>query len=84
VGADPDRERKRSPHRCECGSSFDVCYFDDRRDTTRDADPVTVQVACPACNRSKTLAVPHGSERTIVVESSAFAEEDDGDEGYAG
>ncbi len=79
-----ERERKRSPHHCECGSSFDVCYFDDRRDPGRDRDPVDVQVACPACGRSKTLALPEGSERTIVVEASAFADEDDHDEGYAG
>ena len=84
MGTAADRERKRSPHRCECGSSFDVCYFDDRRDPKRDGDPVDVQVACPICGRSKTLALPDGSDRTIVVESSAFAEDDDPDEGYAG
>jgi hypothetical protein len=45
VASFADRERKRSPHRCECGSAFDVCYFDDRRDPERDREPVTVQVS---------------------------------------
>ena len=58
--ANADRERKRNPHRCECGSAFDVCYFDDRRDPQRDREAVTVQVACPSCGKSKTLCVPDG------------------------
>jgi hypothetical protein len=78
-----DRERKRSPHRCECGSAFDVCYFDDRRDPLRDREAVTVQVACPSCARSKTLCVPEGADRTVVVEVSALAA-DDFEEGVAG
>jgi len=78
-----DRERKRSPHRCDCGQSFDVCYYDDRLDPSRDGDPVDVQVACPACGRPKTLALPEGSDRTVVVESSEFAD-DEHDEGSAG
>jgi hypothetical protein len=78
-----ERERKRSPHRCECGSGFDVCYFDDRRDPEREAEPVTVQVACPTCGRSKTLCLPEGSDRTVVVEASE-ATDDDIDDGVAG
>jgi hypothetical protein len=78
-----DRERKRSPHRCECGSAFDVCYFDDRRDPLRDREAVTVQVSCPSCGRSKTLCVPEGADRTVVVEASALAA-DDFEEGVAG
>ncbi len=78
-----DRERKRSPHRCECGSAFDVCYFDDRRDPDRDREAVTVQVSCPSCGKSKTLCVPGGADRTVVVEASALAA-DDFEEGVAG
>jgi len=78
-----DRERKRSPHRCECGSAFDVCYFDDRRDPLRDREAVTAQVSCPACGRSKTLCVPEGADRTLIVEASALAA-DDFEEGVAG
>ena len=78
-----DRERKRSPHRCECGSAFDVCYFDDRRDPLRDREAVTLQVACPGCGRSKTLCVPEGADRTVIVEVSSIAA-DDFEEGVAG
>jgi hypothetical protein len=84
VASAAERERKRSPHRCECGSSFDVCYFDDRRDPARDGDHVTVHVACPACGRSKTLALPDGSDRTVIVEPSALEGDDEVDEGDAG
>jgi hypothetical protein len=65
-----DRERKRSPHQCGCGSAFDVCYFDDRQDPMRYAEPVTVDVACPECGQSKTLSLPRGSDRTVIVEAS--------------
>jgi hypothetical protein len=78
-----DRERKRSPHLCECGSAFDVCYFDDRRDPLRDREAVTVQVSCPSCGRSKTLCLPEGADRTVVVEVSVLAA-DDFEEGVAG
>ena len=81
--ANADRERKRNPHRCECGSAFDVCYFDDRRDPTRDREAVTVQVECPACGRPKTLCLPEGADRTVVVEASALSA-DDFEEGVAG
>jgi hypothetical protein len=83
VASFADRERKRSPHRCECGSGFDVCYFDDRRDPLRDREAVTVQVSCPACARSKTLCVPGGAERTVIVEASPLGA-DDLEEGVAG
>ena len=79
----PARERKRNPHRCECGSTFDVCYFDDRRDPARDREAVTIQVSCPACARSKTLCVPEGADRTVVVEASPLSAEDF-EEGVAG
>ena len=81
--ANADRERKRNPHRCECGAAFDVCYFDDRRDPERDREAVTVQVACPACGRPKTLCVPDGADRTVIVEASPLSA-DDFEEGVAG
>jgi len=84
VGPAAERERKRSPHRCSCGQPFDVCYFDDRRDPTRDGDPVTVDVSCPGCGRSRTFAVPIGSERTVTVEASESEHEDLVDEGGGG
>jgi hypothetical protein len=84
VNSAADRERKRSPHKCECGSAFDVCYFDDRQDPLRDSDQVTVHVSCPDCGRSKTLSLPDGSDRTVIVEPSALAAEDDIDEGLGG
>jgi hypothetical protein len=83
VATAAERERKRNPHRCECGAGFDVCYFDDRRDPMRDADPVTVHVSCPACGRSKTVCVPDGSDRTVIVEAAVITG-DDVDEGVAG
>jgi hypothetical protein len=76
VATATERERKRNPHRCGCGAAFDVCYFDDRRDPARDGDLVTVQVACPACALPKTVCVPSGADRTVVVEASALADED--------
>ena len=81
MGPAAERERKRSPHRCDCGEAFEVCYFDDRRDPTRDGDPVTVAVACPHCGGSKTLVVPTGSERTVVVEAAPGHDEVDEGEG---
>jgi hypothetical protein len=84
VATPAERERKRSPHRCECGSAFDVCYFDDRRDPLRDGDAVTVHVSCPACGRSKTVCLPEGSDRTVIVEASAMDGEEDVDEGISG
>jgi hypothetical protein len=78
-----DRERKRNPHRCECGSAFDVCFFDDRRDPQRDGEAVTVQVSCPACARSMTLCIPPGAERTLIVEAAPLSPEDF-EEGVAG
>ena len=76
MGLATERERKRSPHRCDCGQGFDVCYFDDRRDPSRDGDPVTVDVACPGCGRSRTFAVPVGAERTVIVEPDDADDED--------
>ena len=81
--APAERERKRSPHRCHCGAAFDVCYLDDRRDPSRDGDPVTVEVSCPDCGLPKTVSVPVGADRTLVVETSALAAEDY-DDGVAG
>jgi hypothetical protein len=82
MGLATERERKRSPHRCDCGQAFDVCYFDDRQDPMRYEEPVTVQVACPECGRSKTLSLPRGSDRTVVVEASL--DDDDVEDGVAG
>jgi hypothetical protein len=78
-----ERERKRSPHRCDCGQAFEVCYFDDRLDPSRDGDPVTIDIVCPGCSRSRTFSVPAGSDRTVVVEAESD-HEDVVDEGGGG
>jgi hypothetical protein len=64
------RERKRDPHHCaDCGADFEVEYFDDRRAGERVAlPPVLVDVSCPGCGKAKSLSLPAGAERTLVVE----------------
>jgi hypothetical protein len=76
------RERKRDPHHCaECGADFEVEYYDDRRAGPRAAaPPVLAEVACPRCGRPRSVSVPAGAERTLVVEE----EEGEADEGGGG
>jgi hypothetical protein len=76
------RERKRDPHHCaECGADFGVEYYDDRRAAPRAAaPPVVTEVACPGCGRPRSVSVPAGAERTVVVE----LDEGEADEGGGG
>ena len=75
------RERKRDPHHCAaCGADFEVEYYDDRTGARAAAPPVTMDVACPACGKPKTVSLPAGAERTLVVE----LEEGETDEGGGG
>ena len=73
------RERKRDPHTCAgCSAQFDVAYFDDRADSA----PVLQDVPCPRCGKPKSIALPQGAERTLVVElddGAVKAEEGGGD-----
>ncbi len=75
------RERKVELHNCTCGARLEVGYFDDRRDARAAAAPVLSDVACPECGKAKTLSLPAGAERTVLVE--AVEPTDDG-EGVAG
>ena len=59
------RERKRDPYTCAgCGARFDVSYFDDRQDSS----PVLHDVGCPRCAHAKSISLPQGAERTLLVE----------------
>ena len=61
----PVRERKRDPYTCAgCGARFDVAYFDDRADSA----PSLHDVGCPSCGKAKSISLPLGSERTLLVE----------------
>lgn len=74
------RVRKRDPHRCAaCDIRFNVTYFDDRRGS-RDVGSGLVEVPCPACGRPRSVALPVGAEKTLVVE----VDETDADEGGGG
>ena len=77
-----DRERKRDPHHCaDCGADFDVEYFDDRRAGQRAAaSPVLIDVHCPRCGKPRSVSVPAGAERTLVV----GLDEGEADEGGGG
>jgi hypothetical protein len=71
------RDRKRDPHQCgECATRFDVTYFDDRRGS-RDVGPALIEVSCPACGRPRSVALPVGAEKTLLVEIDE-AESDEG------
>ena len=66
------RERKRDPHTCAgCGARFDVAYFDDRADSV----PSLHDVGCPSCGKAKSISLPLGSERTLVVELDETGED---------
>ena len=73
------RVRKRDTHRCPmCQAGFDVSYFDDRVGE-RSLLPVTIAKAvCPACGHGRTVSLPAGSERTMLVELRAEPEPDEG------
>jgi hypothetical protein len=74
------RDRKRDPHQCgACGARFDVTYFDDRRGS-RDVGSTLVEVPCPACGRPRSVALPVGAEKTLLVE----IDEAEADEGGGG
>jgi len=75
------RERKRDPHHCgECGADFEVEYYDDRTGDRATVPPVLMDIACPACGKSKSVSLPAGAERTVVVE----LDEGETDEGGGG
>jgi hypothetical protein len=73
------RVRKRDPHRCpKCSAAFDVTYFDDRVGE-RSLLPMTIaKAACPSCGHSRTVSMPAGSDRTLVIELSVGPEADEG------
>jgi hypothetical protein len=74
------RDRKRDPHQCgECATRFDVTYFDERRGS-RDVGSALVEVPCPACGRPRSVALPVGAEKTLLVE----IDESESDEGGGG
>jgi hypothetical protein len=74
------RERKCDPHQCgACDTRFAVTYFDDRRGS-RDLGSALVEVPCPACGKPRSVALPVGAERTLVVE----LDEAEADEGGGG
>jgi hypothetical protein len=73
------RERKRDPHRCAtCSTLFEVTYFDDRASDRTTLPALPVDVACPQCGRAKSIMVPAGAERTIVVERDEDGEAEEG------
>jgi DNA-directed RNA polymerase subunit RPC12/RpoP len=76
------RERKRDPHHCAgCGADFEVAYYDDRRASPRAAaPPVLTDVRCPRCGSPRSVSVPAGAERTLMVE----LDEGEADEGGGG
>jgi hypothetical protein len=73
------RVRKSDPHRCPaCGAGFEVTYFDDRVGE-RALLPMTIaRAACPACGHSRSISLPAGAERTLLVELSEGVEADEG------
>ena len=75
------RARKSDPHRCPaCSAGFEVTYFDDRVGE-RALLPMTIaRAACPACGHSRSVSLPAGAERTVLVELS----EGSADEGGGG
>jgi hypothetical protein len=73
------RERKRAPHLCAgCGSRYDVCYYDDRQDDMQEPTGSMIEVHCPHCSKPKTVSVPRGAERTVVIEPVEHEETDEG------
>ena len=73
------RDRKRDPYRCVgCGATFEACYFDDRKDDTRDSSHVEVEARCPRCGKAKSLSLPAGAERTLVIEAGTAPADEGG------
>ena len=63
------RERKRNSHHCQdCGADFEVEYYDDRTGARATAPPVLIDVPCPRCGKPRSVSLPAGAERTLVVE----------------
>jgi hypothetical protein len=76
------RARKSEPHRCPaCGAAFDVTYFDDRSGPRAQLPMITAEAACPDCGRTRSVALPAGSERTLAVEPLDGVEADEGEGG---
>ncbi len=76
---DSARDRKRDPHHClGCGVAFDVSYYDDRVDDRVARPPLPYDVRCPRCGHAKSISLPFGAERTLVVEVDEVAEVDEG------
>jgi hypothetical protein len=57
-------EVRRDPHRCACGVRFEVAYRGDPLD-----DPVPVDVTCPCCGKTHSVAVPREARDRLVVEA---------------
>jgi hypothetical protein len=74
-----ERDRKRDPHQCAaCGVRFEVTYLDDRRGS-REASGL-VEVPCPRCGKLRSVTLPVGAEKTLLVEIN----ETEADEGGGG
>lgn len=68
-------ERQWESHRCAaCEAHFDVGH----RDVADDAPLVAAEIACPVCGKGKTVSVPKGTEKDLLVE---LEEEEEVDEG---
>jgi hypothetical protein len=73
------RARKSEPHLCpECGAAFDVTYYDDRTGVRSQLPMTTTEAACPACGRTRSVALPAGAERTLAIELREGADADEG------
>jgi hypothetical protein len=73
------RRPKSDPHRCPaCDASFEVTYFDDRTGERAHLPMASVDVACPACGRMRSLSLPAGAESTIRVDLIEGPEADEG------
>jgi uncharacterized protein (UPF0212 family) len=73
------RARKSEPHLCpDCGAAFDVTYYDDRTGLRSQLPMTTAEAACPACGRTRSVALPAGAEQTVAVELHEGTEADEG------
>jgi hypothetical protein len=57
---------------------FDVTYLDDRRGSREGSG--LVEVPCPRCGKPRSVTLPAGSEKTLLVEIN----ETEADEGGGG
>jgi hypothetical protein len=73
------RVRKKDPHTCpKCSTAFDVSYFDDRIGERSLLPLAIAKASCPSCGHSRTISLPAGAERTLVVEPSDGGQDDEG------